>query len=51
MDHENLNLSSINYEARSSELTDENAKSRVEFGTEELQLFTACSHMQQDCQN
>ena len=31
VDHENLNLSSGNYETRSSKLTDENAKCRVEF--------------------
>ena len=31
MDHENLNLSSGNYETRSSKLTDKNAKCRVEF--------------------
>ena len=31
MDHENLKFSSGNYERRSSKLTDENAKCRVEF--------------------
>ena len=39
MDHENLNLSSGNYETRSSKLTDENAKCRVEF--ERSYKFTA----------
>ena len=33
MDHENLNLSSGNNETRSSKLTDENVKCRVEFET------------------
>ena len=31
MERENLNLSSGNYDTRSSKLTDENAKCRVEF--------------------
>ena len=45
MDHENLNLSSGNYETRSSKLTDENAKCRVEFGRSYnyLRLVAACS--------
>ena len=50
VDHENLNLSSGNYETRSSILTDENAKCRVEF-EKSYNLFTSCSRMQQDCQN
>ena len=45
MDHENLNLSSGNYETRSSKLTDETAKCRVEFETSYiyLRLVAACS--------
>ena len=45
MDHENLNLSSGNYETRSSKLTDENAKCRVEFekNYNYLRLVAACS--------
>ena len=45
MDHENLNLSSGNYETSSSKLTDENAKCRVEFETSYnyLRLVAACS--------
>ena len=45
MDHENLNLSSGNYETRSSKLTDENAKCRVEFERSYiyLRLVAACS--------
>ena len=47
MDHENLNLSSGNYETRSSKLTDENVKCRVEFETSyhylSLRLVAACS--------
>ena len=45
MDHENLNLSSGNYETRSSKLTDENAKCRVEFerSYNYLRLVGACS--------
>ena len=47
MDHENLNLSSGNYETRSSKLTDENAKCRVEFERSynylSLRLVGACS--------
>ena len=44
MDHENLNLSSGNYETRSSKLTDENAKCRVEFerSNNYLPLVAAC---------
>ena len=43
VDHENL--SSGNYETRSSKLTDENAKCRVEFETSYnyLRLVAACS--------
>ena len=41
MDHENLYLSSGNYETRSSKFTDENAKYRVEF--ERSYKFTARS--------
>ena len=45
MDHENLNLSSGNYETRSSKLTDENANCRVEFerSYNYLRLVAACS--------
>ena len=45
MDHENLNLSSGNYETRSSKLTDENAKCRVEFERSYncLRLVATCS--------
>ena len=45
MDDENLNLSSGNYETRSSKLTDGNAKCRVEFETSYnyLRLVAACS--------
>ena len=45
MDHENLNLSSGNCETRSSKLTDEDAKCRVEFETSYnyLRLVDACS--------
>ena len=45
MDHENLNLSCGNYETRSSKLTDENAKCRVEFkrSYNYLRLVAACS--------
>ena len=48
MDHENLNLSSGNYETRSSKLTDENAKCRVELKgatiiCNYLRLVAACS--------
>ena len=42
MDHENLNLPSGNYETRSSKLTDENAKCRVEF-ERSLRLVAACN--------
>ena len=45
MDHENLNLSSGNYETGSSKLTDENAKCRVKFerSYNYLRLVAACS--------
>ena len=45
VDHENLNLSSGNYETRSSKLTDENAKCRVEFerSYNYLRLVATCS--------
>ena len=45
MNHENLNLSSGNYEMRSSKLTDENAKCQVELETSYnyLRLVAACS--------
>ena len=45
MDHENLNLSSGNYETWSSELMDENVKCRVEFerSYNYLRLVAACS--------
>ena len=45
MDHENLNLSSGNYETRSSKLADENAKCRVEFerSYNYSRLVAACS--------
>ena len=45
MDHENLNLSSGKYETRTSKLTDENAKCRVEFerSYNYLRLVAACS--------
>ena len=45
MDHENVNLSSGNYETKSSKLTDENAKCRVEFerSYNYLRLVATCS--------
>ena len=45
VNHENLNLSSGNYETRSSKLADENAKCRVEFekSFNHLRLVAACS--------
>ena len=45
MDHANLNLPSGNYETRSSKLTDENAKCRVEFerSYNYLRVVAACS--------
>ena len=45
MDHENLNLSSGNYETKSSKLMDENAKCRVEFerSYNYLRLVAECS--------
>ena len=49
VDHE---TSSGNYETTSSKLTDENAKCRVEFERSYIfVLLTACSRMQQDCEN
>ena len=49
MAHENIHLSNGNYEARSSKLTDENAKCRVEFerSYNYLRLVAACSRITQ----